>query len=111
VTPEILHIGRPTGTGKATLGTPVQKFGRTTGYTQGTIIQIDVTAAVDYDGATATFHDQLMAGAMSQGGDSGSAVLDDEKRVVGLLYAGSDVSTLINPIEDVLTALNVELVV
>ena len=110
VTPEILQIGKPTGVGTATLGTSVQKFGRTTSYTQGNIIQVDVTATVDYGGPTATFHGQLMAGAMSQGGDSGSAVLDDQKRVVGLLYAGSDTTTLINPIQDVLTALNVEIV-
>lgn len=107
---DILQIGTPTGVGTATLGTAVQKFGRTTSYTQGSIIQVDVTATVDYDGPTATFQGQLMAGAMSQGGDSGSAVLDNQKRVVGLLYAGSDTTTLFNPIQDVLTALNVEIV-
>jgi len=110
VTPEILQIGKPTGVGTVTLGASVQKFGRTTSYTQDYIIQVDVTATVDYGGPTATFHGQLMAGAMSQGGDSGSAVLDDQKRVVGLLYAGSDTTTLLNPIQDVLTALNVEIV-
>jgi len=110
VTPEILQIGKPTGVGTVTLGTSVQKFGRTTSYTQDRIIQVDVTATVDYGGPTATFQGQLMAGAMSQGGDSGSAVLDDQKRVVGLLYAGSDTTTLLNPIQDVLTALNVEIV-
>jgi len=109
VTPEILQIGKPVGAGTASLGTPVCKFGRTTSYTHGNIIQVDVTATVDYDGPTAVFHGQLMSGAMSQGGDSGSAVLDDQKRVVGLLYAGSDTTTLINPIQDVLTALNVEI--
>jgi len=110
VTPDILQIGKPTGVGTVTLGTPVQKFGRTTSYTQGSIIQVDVTATVDYGGPLATFQGQLMAGAMSQGGDSGSAVLDDQKRVVALLYAGSDSTTLFNPIQDVLTALNVEIV-
>jgi hypothetical protein len=110
VTPEILQIGKPTGVGTVTLGTAVQKFGRTTNYTQGNIIQVDVTATVDYDGPTAVFQGQLMAGAMSQGGDSGSAVLDDQKRVVALLYAGSNTTTLFNPIQDVLTALNVEIV-
>jgi hypothetical protein len=110
VTPDILSIGKPTGVGAATLGASVQKFGRTTNYTQSQIIQVDVTATVDYDGPTAVFQGQLMAGAMSQGGDSGSAVLDDQKRVVGLLYAGSDSTTLLNPIQDVLTALNVEIV-
>ena len=110
VTPEILQIGKPTGVGTASLGTAVQKFGRTTSYTHGNIIQVDVTATVDYGGPTAVFQGQLMSGAMSQGGDSGSAVLDDQKRVVGLLYAGSDTTTLMNPIQDVLTALNVEIV-
>jgi len=110
VTPEILQIGKPTGVGTATLGTAVQKFGRTTSYTQSQITQVDVTAQVDYGGPIATFRGQLMAGAMSQGGDSGSAVLNDQKQVIGLLYAGSDTTTLFNPIQDVLTALNVEIV-
>jgi hypothetical protein len=110
VVPDVLHIGRPTGVGTATLGTPVQKFGRTSGFTQGRITQIDATVSVDYDGQPAVFHDQLMAGAMSQGGDSGSAILDEQKRVVGLLFAGSEVTTLINPIQLVLDALRVELV-
>lgn len=110
VTPHILQIGAPAGIGAATLGTLVQKFGRTTGYTQGAIIQIDVTASIDYNGRAAVFHNQLMAGAMSQGGDSGSAVLDDQRRIVGLLFAGSDTTTLINPIQAVLNALQIEIV-
>jgi len=111
VSAEILKIGRPTGVGSVTLGTPVQKFGRTTSYTQGQITQIDVTVSVDYDGRVALFHSQLMAGAMSQGGDSGSAILDTQKRIVGLLFAGSDTTTLINPIQPVLDALRVEVVI
>jgi hypothetical protein len=110
VTPDILNIGVPIGVGSATLGTQIQKSGRTTGYTQGQITQIDVTVSVDYEGKVATFQDQLMAGAMSQGGDSGSAVLDMDKRVVGLLFAGSDSTTILNPIQFVLDALQVQLV-
>ncbi|RME76257.1 MAG: hypothetical protein D6784_06205 [Chloroflexi bacterium] len=109
-TPEILNIGRPKGVREATLGTKVQKSGRTTGHTQGQIIQIDVTTSVDYNGRTATFVNQLMASGMSSGGDSGSAVLDEEGYVVGLLYAGSMRATLINPIQTVLEILDVELV-
>ncbi len=107
----ILEIGVPEGTREVTLGTRVKKSGRTTAFTSGRIIQIDVTSRVSYDGGTAIFEDQLMAGAMSQGGDSGSAVLDEEDFVVGLLFAGSDATTLINPIQFVLDALNVEIVV
>ncbi len=110
VTSSILGIGVPIGVGSATLGTAVQKTGRTTGYTTGQISQIDVTVTVDYDGNAATFRNQLMAGPISQGGDSGSAVLDMNKRVVGLLFAGSDTSTILNPFQAVLDALQVQLV-
>ena len=106
---EILHIGVPTGVGAAGLGMEVQKTGRTTGHTRGTITQIDATLRIDYDGRAALFTGQVVAGPMSQPGDSGSAVLDMDGRVVGLLFAGSDAATVINPIDDVLSALDVEL--
>jgi len=108
----ILEIGVPQGSRDATLGTQVKKSGRTTGFTTGRITQIDVTTQVSYgEGQDAIFEDQLMAGAMSKGGDSGSAVLDEEDYVVGLLFAGSDTTTIINPIQFVLEALNVEIAV
>ena len=110
VRPDILRIGVPKGVRVGTLGMQVQKSGRTTGYTTGRITQIDVTVQVDYNGQPATFVDQFMATGMSAGGDSGSAVLDMEGYVVGLLFAGSEVATLINPIQLVLDALNVEIV-
>jgi hypothetical protein len=110
VSPDILNIGVPIGVGSATLGTALQKMGRTTGYTTGQVTQLDVTVSVDYGGKIATFRNQLMAGAMSQGGDSGSAVLDMNKRVVGLLFAGSNTTTIMNPIQLVLDGLQVQLV-
>lgn len=110
VTAEILGIGRPRGVNTVGLGDAVQKSGRTTGHTRGRIVQVDMTSSVVYNGRVAQFNGQLMASAMSAPGDSGSAVLDLENRVVGLLYAGSDSSTLINPIRAVLEALQVELV-
>jgi len=110
VNPDILNIGIPTGVGTATLGTQVQKSGRTTGLTTDQITQIDVTVSVDYGGKIAIYKNQLMAGAMSQGGDSGSAVLDMNKQVVGLLFAGSTTTTIMNPIQFVLDALQVQLV-
>jgi len=110
VSKDILHIGAPMGEREATLGTAVQKSGRTTGLTTGSIIQIDLTVQVAYGTRIATFTDQLMAGAMSAGGDSGSAVLDDEGYVVGLLFAGSETTTIINPIQAVLDALGVQIV-
>ena len=110
VDPDILKIGIPTGAGTASLGTQVQKSGRTTGLTTDQITQIDVTVSVDYGGKIAIYKNQLMAGAMSQGGDSGSAVLDMNKQVVGLLFAGSNTTTIMNPIQFVLDALGVQIV-
>ncbi len=107
----ILEIGEPRGAGEANLGTSVKKSGRTTGLTQGEITQVDVMVQVSYGpNRVATFTDQLMAGAMSAGGDSGSAVLDDDDLVVGLLFAGSETTTVINRIQDVTEALGVEIV-
>ena len=110
VNPNILNIGTPTGVATASLGMQVQKSGRTTGHTQDQITQIDVTVSVSYGSQVAVFKNQLMAGAMSKGGDSGSAVLDMDKQVVGLLFAGSDTTTIMNPIQLVLDALQVQIV-
>jgi hypothetical protein len=106
----ILEIGEPQGVGEGTLGLAIRKSGRTTGLTSGEITQVDVTTRVSYGtGKIATFTDQLMAGAISSGGDSGSAVLDEGNRVVGLLFAGSNTVTIINRIQNVLDALNVSI--
>ena len=102
----IENIGAVAGVGSASLDMPVQKMGRTTGYTTDKILQTDVTVAVQYGpGVVATFTDQVLAGPMSAGGDSGSAVLDMEDNIVGLLFAGSEQVTLINRIENVFAAL------
>jgi hypothetical protein len=110
VSSNILEIGTPAGIAGVTLGTAVQKSGRTTGHTTGRIIQVDVTVQVAYGSQAALFVNQLMADGMSQPGDSGSAVLDMERRVIGLLFAGSDSTTIINPIQAVLAALSVQIV-
>jgi hypothetical protein len=110
VRPDILEIGTIDGLAEGELGMGIQKSGRTTGLTTGEILQVDVTVSVQYgEGRVAQFTDQLMAGAMSQGGDSGSAVLDKNNNLVGLLFAGSDNSTIINRIENVFDALGLTL--
>ena len=107
---EILEIGVPVGLEIGSLGMKIQKSGRTTGLTKGEITQIDVMVNVQYgEGKTALFVNQLMAGAMSSGGDSGSAVLDMDKNLVGLLFAGSEETTIINNMHHVLELLEVTL--
>lgn len=49
-----------------------------------------------------------MAGAMSADGDSGLAVQDESDRVIGLFFAGSQSTTIMNCIQSVLEMLDVE---
>ena len=106
---EILEVGKLLGIGEATLGLGVKKSGRTSGLTRGTIDVMNVAVQVQYsDTKVAYFVDQLQAGAMSEGGDSGSAVVDNENRLIGLLFAGSDATTIINPIGEVFSALKLD---
>jgi hypothetical protein len=107
---EILEIGIINGLAQGELGMAIKKSGRTTGLTTGEIQQVDVAVNVQYGtGRMARFNDQLLAGAMSQGGDSGSAILDNGNKLVGLLFAGSDTTTIINRIENVFSGLGVSL--
>ena len=103
---KILKIGKITKIGYGELGMKIKKYGRTTAYTEGEIIQVDASILVSYgEGKNAWFEDQLVAGNMSAGGDSGSVVISDENDLVGLLFAGSDTSTIINRIQNVQDAL------
>lgn len=107
---EILNIGSISGTAEGTLNSNVKKMGRTTGFTTGSIQQVDVTVQVNYgNNQIATFVDQLLTGPISEGGDSGSAVLNDQNQLVGLLYAGSTTSTILNRIQNVFQLLNLTL--
>ncbi len=108
---EILEIGTVSGTRPAMLGMAVRKSGRTTGLTTGEINVLEATVNVSYGpGRTATFENQIVMGAMSQGGDSGSLIVAaDSLEAVGLLFAGSEQATIANPIQAVLDCLDVSL--
>lgn len=101
----------PTGITEASLGMIICKAGRTTGYTESTVQGIGATVDVNYGaGKVARFKNQIIAGAMSQGGDSGSGVLEKAtKKAVGLLFAGSDTTTVLNRIQDVCEELEIEI--
>lgn len=107
---EIMEIGKVEGLKSAILGMKIKKSGRTTGLTTGEITQVNVTVNVQYgEGKIATFEDQIMAGKMCEGGDSGSAVLTDDNYLCGLLFAGSDTSMIASRIENVFELLDVQL--
>lgn len=108
VSPEIYGIGYVEGVVNPQVNMLVQKSGRTTGYTRGRITAIGATVTVNYGFAVARFVNQIITTAMSQPGDSGSLVLDMRDNAVGLLFAGSNQVTIMNPINAVLNAFQVE---
>lgn len=110
VTDRVLGLGTLTETAEPTIDQRVRKSGRTTGLTEGRIVLLDATVAVRYGTREAAFEGQIVTTPMSQGGDSGSVVVDDAGRGVGLLFAGSDRVTLANPLTKALDALAVRLV-
>jgi hypothetical protein len=117
--PSIVDIGAVTGTAVAARGTVVRKRGRTTGLTTGRITSVDATVLMDYrDGlGVRVLRDQIRVeavggGVMGDYGDSGSAVVDPDNRVVGLYVAGntSGAVAFASPIGKVLDELDVDLV-
>jgi hypothetical protein len=111
VDPSILDIGPVHGAMAAVLAQSVQKSGRTTGHTYGNIQVLNAVVTVSYGGSgNAVFEDQIITSNMSQGGDSGSLLVDAEQRLaVGLLFAGSNQVTIHNPIDAVLSSLQISL--
>ncbi|GLR70245.1 hypothetical protein [Agaribacter marinus] len=105
----IKNLGIPKGIEEATLNMPVIKTGRTTQTTTGTVNAVNATVAVNFGSAgVAYFKNQIMTNDMSNGGDSGSVLLNRRNRnVVGLLFAGSSTVTIFNNIHNVMMALNV----
>lgn len=98
----IPSIGVPTETAKVSEGDKVKKFGRTTGLKKGKVISTDARVRVNYDTGLKEFKDQIIIESISAGGDSGSAVVNSNGELVGLLFAGSDKVTIANSIENVL---------
>lgn len=106
---DIYWNGYPTTAATAaSVGQLVKKTGRTTHFTTGRVTAVNATVNVGYGSAgVAKFCNQIITSDMSAGGDSGSLVLDWQNRPVGLLFAGSAVATILNPIAAVQLALQV----
>jgi hypothetical protein len=92
----------------------VQKYGRTTSLTHGTVTAINATVLVGYSSGNARFVNQVIVQSGTQfigAGDSGSLLVTDDvnDNPVGLLFAGNGSGTLAvaNPIGLVLTRFGV----
>ncbi|HVF89731.1 MAG TPA: hypothetical protein VNH22_06665, partial [Blastocatellia bacterium] len=102
------------------VGLSVQKSGRTTGHTTGTIGSINATVSIKYPtacggtkGPTFTFTNQVVinSSTFSAGGDSGSLIVTTGAcpQPVALLFAGSSTSTIGNRAVDVIARLTASL--
>ncbi|MGH6945790.1 MAG: hypothetical protein ACREDZ_00540 [Kiloniellales bacterium] len=103
-------------------GARVAKLGRTTGLTHGRVTAFELDdVVVAYEAGNLTFDDQIEIegqgfGPFSDGGDSGSLIVNRRVQGIALLFAGSDQGgrngaglTYANPLPTVLDALGVEL--
>ncbi len=103
-------------------GTVVYKAGRTTGHTRGRVTAFDLdNVVVNYDIGNLRFDGQIEIEAtgrrpFSDGGDSGSLIVNGDMQAVALLFAGSERGgknglglTFANPIHAVLHGLGASL--
>jgi hypothetical protein len=115
---EIVEIGKINGNNKAIVGDTVRKRGRTTGLTYGTVDTVDLTVNLDFGHGIGTIEltnqigikpDPIRSAKFGDSGDSGSVIINDANEAVGLYFAGDPINPygLANPIDAVLTALNV----
>ncbi|MBN2412285.1 hypothetical protein JXQ31_11385 [candidate division KSB1 bacterium] len=110
ISEDIMDIGSVTGITEASAGMQVKKSGRTTGLTSGTVKVINGEMPIDYAGdRKAYFQHQILTGDMTEPGDSGSILLDQHNRAVGLLCGGSQYVSVFNPITVVKQYLNFEI--
>lgn len=107
VSPDILEIGTVKGISLPKLGMEVIKSGEMSGVTNGIVRVINMIIAVNYRGTILRFRNQILMGPLSKPGDSGSLVLNPDNEAVGLLFGGSDLFTVMNPITPVMDLLNI----
>ncbi len=123
--------GRPprntiVGDQRATSGMTVFKVGKSTGRTEGIVLDDNYPSfAITKDGSTHTFTGQIAiqhtdpTKPFSAHGDSGSVIINLENKIVGLLFAAGKqmtvkgttrpFATIANHISDVLTALKIRI--
>ncbi len=110
VSAEIRGIGEPTGTGSAEVGMQVRKSGRSSGLTEGEVTTVGASIKVKMgEGEEALFQEQIITDPMARPGDSGSVLVDEKNRIVGLLSAGSDRISIASRIDNVFDLLEIRL--
>lgn len=98
---------KPLRTIKPKRGMVITKLGRTTGITEAEIEDVNFRVVIDYDGVgRVAFLDQVLCRRYSEGGDSGSIIVDKKSgRIIGLHFAGSPQGSVFTPISTVIDAM------
>jgi hypothetical protein len=116
LTSEIKGLFIPKGTTKAVRDMEVVKVGRTTGQTKSRVRDVNFRLILNYPGVGKVgYLDQIFCERYTNGGDSGSLVVDTQTgKAVGLHFAGFPdkhgvKGSVCNPIDEVLKALEVRL--
>jgi len=91
----------------------VVKSGRSSGVTSGIVFDCHATVKVygyPWEEEYAIFEDQIVIKpAMAAPGDSGSCLLEEANRLVGLIFAGSDTFAVANKASHVVELLNLDI--
>ena len=98
---------KPLGTVLPRRDMKVVKVGRTTGQTTGKVIDVNFRFVLTYPGVgKVAYIDQVLCSRYTDGGDSGSIVVDSGSgKIVGLHFAGANGGSVFNPIRPVMAAL------
>ncbi|KEH99929.1 trypsin-like peptidase domain-containing protein (plasmid) [Clostridium botulinum] len=108
--PEIAFVGVPKGIGKPKLNEPVKKVGATSELTDGRITNLSTTILMDCGSKQALFTNQIITTKITDPGDSGALLLDENNNALGLCMGGINQITVSNSISLVLKNLKVNLV-
>ncbi len=111
----IPDIGEVSSVGDATIRMIVEKTGRSTNHTLGTIVATDADIVIDLDcdgSRKARFVNQIKTSKMSKPGDSGALLITKDSeaascKAVGLLFASSPINSYANHYSKVHKALQV----
>lgn len=110
VSNKVVGLGLITGVAEAEIDLHVKKSGFRTGITEGVVETLDMVAYFGDSPEESYYKDQIGMDLFAGPGDSGSTVIDNQGRVIGLVMSTSKNGfTLANKIQSVLDALNVKI--
>ena len=99
----IKSIGEITGADHPQIDMNIKKYGATSGLTSGIITDIDFASWID----GVYYSDQILSDMEAISGDSGSIVLNNENKAIGLLFAGAPGIAIVNKINNVVELFNI----